>query len=189
MKLVVDEFQKLNVKILAVSRLTNLQNFVSSFFRIHLEEDPKLQAISLITFNTNQLIESLGEAVKRERIADCVKLSPQAQLNIIALMNSANLSSADIARLIDNEIIYKDDVEEILEISKHTFRIDTPEIITDISKINVNILKLIKNKPALLHQITPRQFEELVGEMFYKDGFDVTLTQQTRDNGKDQKNF
>src|ERR1700744_1373108 len=81
-KSVVDECKKLNVKILGFSRLTNLHDFAWSFFRIMLEEDPKSQAISLILFNTNQFIDSLREAADRETIADRVKLSPQAQLNI-----------------------------------------------------------------------------------------------------------
>ena len=36
-----------------------------------------------------------------------------------------------------------------------------------------------------MYEITPRQFEELVCELFERKGYNVRLTRQTRDGGKD----
>ncbi len=43
----------------------------------------------------------------------------------------------------------------------------------------------LKSCPDLLRDITPREFEEIVAEIFKSKGFDVELTKQTRDGGKD----
>ena len=40
-------------------------------------------------------------------------------------------------------------------------------------------------RPEILQEITPRQFEELVCELFERKGYNVQLTKQTRDGGKD----
>lgn len=46
------------------------------------------------------------------------------------------------------------------------------------------LLHLSRN-PKLLHSLSPRQFEELVAEMFVREGYSVTLTSVSRDGGKD----
>lgn len=46
-------------------------------------------------------------------------------------------------------------------------------------------ISLIKDKPDLLFNITPRQFEELIAELFHSFGFEVELTKATRDGGRD----
>ncbi len=47
------------------------------------------------------------------------------------------------------------------------------------------ILQELRREPQLVFDVSPRSFEELVAEIFYKNGFDVELMQQTRDGGKD----
>ncbi len=47
------------------------------------------------------------------------------------------------------------------------------------------LFDLVRRRPALVHTLTGREFEELVAEMFTHDGFDVTLTPIARDGGKD----
>lgn len=39
--------------------------------------------------------------------------------------------------------------------------------------------------PRLLHELSPRKFEELVAELLSRDGLEVHLTPQTRDGGRD----
>lgn len=43
----------------------------------------------------------------------------------------------------------------------------------------------LNKQPRLLRELDPRQFEELVAELFERDGFDVTLTPFGRDRGVD----
>ncbi|WP_207428954.1 restriction endonuclease [Pedobacter sp. SYSU D00535] len=62
---------------------------------------------------------------------------------------------------------------------------EAPKIITDIRVINTGILNKIKRQPHAIYQLTPRQFEIMVAELFDERGYKVQLTQQTRDGGKD----
>ncbi|MET0050310.1 MAG: restriction endonuclease [Candidatus Thiodiazotropha sp.] len=43
----------------------------------------------------------------------------------------------------------------------------------------------LKSNPELVREITPREFEEVVAEIFRSKGFGVELTKRTRDGGKD----
>lgn len=47
------------------------------------------------------------------------------------------------------------------------------------------IMKEISNDPRKLNNLNRRVFEEMIAEMFGKFGFDVELTRQTRDGGRD----
>ena len=47
------------------------------------------------------------------------------------------------------------------------------------------IIREIQLSPELLRNVSPRQFEEVVAELFRARGFDVELTKRTRDGGKD----
>ena len=56
------------------------------------------------------------------------------------------------------------------------------------SDINITTQSLIDKvaiRPEILQEITPRQFEELVCGLFERKGYNVQLTKQTRDGGKD----
>lgn len=57
-----------------------------------------------------------------------------------------------------------------------------PEIISTFSPA---IIKLLAGNPKLLYQISDRDFERLIAEIFALKGFEVELTAQTRDGGKD----
>lgn len=59
------------------------------------------------------------------------------------------------------------------------------EIKNDINVITRSLLEKVASKPEILYEITPRQFEELVCELFERRGYNVRLTRQTRDGGKD----
>lgn len=51
--------------------------------------------------------------------------------------------------------------------------------------INNGIIDVVAKEPEVLFKMTPRQFEELMAELFIKEGFKVELTPSTRDGGKD----
>lgn len=48
-----------------------------------------------------------------------------------------------------------------------------------------SVLQLLRSDPTLLDKITPRQFEELIYEIFSNLGFEAQLTARTRDGGCD----
>jgi HJR/Mrr/RecB family endonuclease len=47
------------------------------------------------------------------------------------------------------------------------------------------LITALKSSPDLMREITPREFEEVVTELFRAKGFEVDLTQRTSDGGKD----
>jgi restriction endonuclease Mrr len=47
------------------------------------------------------------------------------------------------------------------------------------------IIRLLQEQPEQIHQIKPRQFEEIVCALLVDMGLDVHLTPQTRDGGRD----
>lgn len=62
---------------------------------------------------------------------------------------------------------------------------NAPQIITDLRLVNKRILDRIGRQASEVYNLTPRQFEELVAELFEERGYQVELTKQTRDGGKD----
>ncbi len=55
----------------------------------------------------------------------------------------------------------------------------------NITDINSEVKKYFKKNPDKLYELTPRKFEELIADIFNDLGFNVELTQATRDGGRD----
>lgn len=53
------------------------------------------------------------------------------------------------------------------------------------NKITIKAIEMFARNPKMLQTMNRRQFEELVAELFNGFGYDVELTKQTRDGGKD----
>ena len=60
---------------------------------------------------------------------------------------------------------------------------ESPIII--LSPINDNVLKYLSEHMDEFYKLTGREFERVMAEIYSKLGYDVTLTQATRDGGKD----
>ncbi len=58
-------------------------------------------------------------------------------------------------------------------------------IITDVASVSDDFLKALVADPKLLYQVSPRKFEEIVAELLCRLCYDVTVTQASRDGGKD----
>jgi len=63
--------------------------------------------------------------------------------------------------------------------------IDGQSTIKTISLFELALIRELHKDPALLKSINRRRFEELVAELFSGFGYEVELTQKTRDGGKD----
>lgn len=61
---------------------------------------------------------------------------------------------------------------------------DEEEIREEVNRACVNIFRVLDDEEAV-YRLSSREFEELVAEMFRQQGFEVELTQETRDNGCD----
>lgn len=81
-------------------------------------------------------------------------------------------SYLDILNVSEGKLIY---------LPKHD-SIYTPQLIL---AVHSDLIKLIARQPNLIFEISPRKFEEIIAELFFKKGFEVELTKQTRDGGRD----
>ncbi|MDE7430894.1 MAG: restriction endonuclease, partial [Lachnospiraceae bacterium] len=59
------------------------------------------------------------------------------------------------------------------------------EIKNDVKVVNKSLIEKVAQNPEILYSIQPREFEEMVCELFEKKGYKVKLTKQTHDGGKD----
>ncbi|HUT68523.1 MAG TPA: restriction endonuclease [Dehalococcoidales bacterium] len=58
-------------------------------------------------------------------------------------------------------------------------------VISTVHGVNREFLKRLSDRPSLLYELSPRQFEELVAELLDRRGYEVTLTPASRDGGVD----
>lgn len=59
------------------------------------------------------------------------------------------------------------------------------EIALSARSVSLEMLELLAATPEQLHNLTPRQFEEVVAELFAKQGYEVNLTAASQDGGAD----
>ncbi|RGY97496.1 restriction endonuclease [Clostridium sp. AM58-1XD] len=59
------------------------------------------------------------------------------------------------------------------------------QIKVDVSEVNERLMKELAANPSLLHQLSPRQFEEVMAELYRKLNYDVSLTPAAHDGGVD----
>ena len=87
----------------------------------------------------------------------------------------------------------KDDIKSSVESRDTLINVDfTPakkQIMIAQKEITINVnqswIEKIKNNKLNVELLKPREFEEIVAELYYKMGYSVELTQATRDGGKD----
>jgi restriction system protein len=61
-----------------------------------------------------------------------------------------------------------------------------PELVRGkLRAVDADLVARVKLKPELMRELTPRQFEEFVAELYEKHGFEVELTPASRDGGVD----
>ncbi|KQC00950.1 restriction endonuclease [Pedobacter sp. Hv1] len=59
------------------------------------------------------------------------------------------------------------------------------QIQIDLNEINAELISYLAKHPEYLRHLNARKFEMLIAEIIRSKGYDVTLTPQTRDGGKD----
>lgn len=78
------------------------------------------------------------------------------------------------------------DYEPTIEIEYDTYEFNVPTEYERWAYDNVSdLIEIIKRDSSVIYDITDREFEELVAEVFYRNGFTVELTPPKRDGGKD----
>jgi HJR/Mrr/RecB family endonuclease len=128
---------------------------------------------------TIKLTTWLGEGDGRAELLERLKIDPEwTKENLI---NMRDLPHSKIWERIGKRLFYElkwGDEEKELDIAP-------TQIVTDTKVINRALLDVVKNDLEHIHKMTPREFEFLVAEMLEKKGYQVEITPETRDWGKD----
>ena len=147
---------------------------------------PKLKLDDIVSpvHSARKMIEQMEEHVTLLHDALSTK-NKEKLISCVSSIEHAGYVDEDIYWLIDEvknnyNIINIQDAELIYKLQNDD--IFVPEIIIPAQE---KLINLAKNNPSILYSITPRAFEELVAEIFDRQGFDVELTKATRDGGKD----
>ncbi|MFZ1006351.1 MAG: restriction endonuclease [Candidatus Sulfotelmatobacter sp.] len=99
-------------------------------------------------------------------------------LSLIAEM-AESLDSKQLRRVLDGHLYDLNDDSPTDK--KSLVAVVRPIIIT----ANEAMIAALKKQPMDIFKLSPRQYEELVAELIHDIGYEVTLTQATRDGGKD----
>jgi len=70
-------------------------------------------------------------------------------------------------------------------VPKKELVVPSKEIVKSLTILNESLLKQAQKRPEIMYSFSPREFELMVCELFDKLGYNVKLTKQTRDGGKD----
>lgn len=165
--------------LLVGSRLNNLKR---------INSDRHIQLESLQTLESNNLLEALLEKQLDQKdilkIANLSKGNPYLLKLFSYYINQNKYSLDQIFNLVNQDFSQKGVIDksglELVDTSA-AFK----QITSDIRVVNKSILDKIRLRPEDMHQLHPRQFEEMVAELMEKRGYSVDLTKATRDGGKD----
>jgi HJR/Mrr/RecB family endonuclease len=158
--------------------------------------DNNTRHVYLRGFSESELREYLGgffpafDEIKRFWAASKTLLSTQFTSPTILhslsnVMQHKDFSIENFPKYIFQDINYQN--APIIEALRNSEIIlpNAKEIIADIRVVNTRILDKIKRDPKAVYDLQPREFEKLVAELFIEKGYQVQLTQATRDGGKD----
>ncbi|MDR2570450.1 MAG: restriction endonuclease [Oscillospiraceae bacterium] len=108
--------------------------------------------------------------------------------NNITILDKSNANIIDELKkeILQTTALKNSFVEEsLIYIPVQNIAILRPEIIQDTIFVTKSSLSKIIAEPHLMHGLQPREFEELIAEIYRSLGYTVELTKQTRDGGKD----
>jgi hypothetical protein len=180
----VNEAKKNQIKLLMTSRNNVFDKVIKdSFFEINLRglDNEELFHL-LIEFDQGK---NLSQDIIKTFVEISAKLNnnPLSIQRVLELYNQKRISPEDLLSLIENKLHYQNTIIESFSQDKPL--LETPKIISDVRLINSSLIDKVNRNFTLIHNLSSRQFEELVAELFDKEGYKVTMTKETRDGGKD----
>ena len=121
-------------------------------------------------------------AASTMRLAEQTVNDRRILTNLAKEINDTYAALREAARL----DAWTDNTPVLLEFfaTRSIFELDL-ELIEIASIVDAKLREYCRHHPERLFELTPRQFEELVAELFDGFGFEVELTQRTRDGGRD----
>ena len=129
----------------------------------------------------NILINPLGELIKVTTSLN----SYQVAFKAIENLNSSPLKDF-IDKLAFRSYDFADLIEDFDDENEEALKKDSIKsiIIESSNKIRDILFEIYLNNEKL-YKLSPREFEKVIAELLYYNGFEVELTKQTRDNGFD----
>jgi restriction system protein len=144
---------------------------------------------------TYRELPPLSTQETQELLREQVSINGLAETEVVRLMAVVNgnpdsaaimagmvrsLSSDQVRRVLSGNIYNYAESNDDLAPQQVARRIK-PMIVFD----NDRLIRQLKQKPQDVFGLTDRQFEEVVADLLQDMGYEITLTQQTRDGGKD----
>jgi restriction system protein len=165
----------------AVYRILNFKRvrtlIVTSRNDLELRGERTLRLESLPQDDAQELVKSLVglDSGSIGKILDLAGGRPLL-LNMMATL-AQSMSSEDLRKVLSGEAY------RLQNDASHSRLVAAAKPL--IISANEAIIQNLKKNPKDIFSLTPRQYEELVAELFRDMGWDVELTQATRDGGKD----
>jgi hypothetical protein len=182
-------------ELLDAFRVWKVSNFRNENYTslVNENEESPLNQLS-IYFDDDQVVYEEISEIPVEEIEEIfssidIAISQRDSKNIYPLLKKAERSCKFL------DVNYSSDLDDINE-AVYLTKIQTasliylppkPTIIIPrlILPVHSQLIDLIKNDPKMIFQISPREFEEIIAELFKARGFEIELTRQTRDGGRD----
>jgi restriction endonuclease Mrr len=140
--------------------------------------------LNLAPLDANASTEFLNQILKEKDLnIDASRILQLAQGNPLILRLLARTldgrNAQDIERFLKGELYNLNSGLIIPEMD--LLEVVKPKIITT----NASLVERLQKSPQSVHELTPRQYEELLADLLDDMGYEVELTPATRDGGKD----
>ena len=142
-----------------------------------------LSQSEIVSFRMNKLKNHIVDFDYEEmkRILLLTQGNPLIIENMLRLIDSLGIDVVD--KLLYQQIsVGKSD---IVVPNKNILSPSLISIKKDVLQINEDLMRYIAQEPMSMHELSPREFEKIIAELFKKLGYEVELTKQTRDGGVD----
>ena len=138
-----------------------------------------------ISYYIREMAQQMMPLYSHELIIDTANIIKRIAENYsLIYYHTDDMSDEDIR---ENEEANNKIVTEIFEPDEETDKtVEKKEsAIITLSPVNDMVLKYLSENPEALYQLTDRDFEIVMAEIYSKLGYKVELTKKTRDGGKD----
>lgn len=150
--------------------------------RVPLKRFTLRQAMDLL-----ELLHVGGTPKELERLAQASEGSPALLVELASIAATEPLNDV-LSRLSEqhlNPVSPDDALFGELYVDGQRPGAAARELNIRVSAVSGDLIRALAERPELMYDLHPRRFEELLAELFARQGFDVELTKQTRDGGYD----
>ncbi len=164
----------------SMSELSDILNFNASTYLKGIKTEGIADSIS-------RMEQSITKIYSDERFNDNIRNTLQILGERLDNYSLLHFYPKDISdeEIIENEKVNNKVLEEIFKPEQQENINKENSAIIKLSPINDEVLKYLSENPQAFYQLTSREFENVMAEIYNKLGYKVELTQSTRDGGKD----